>query len=183
MFIYRSGPHILILLLYLDDIIITSSAPTLIYSFIDRLSHEFAMKDLGDLHYFLGVQVVRTPSSLFLSQHKYVLDLIKRFRMHTCKHVRTSVASKTSLTLLDGELLVDPTEYRSMVGALQYLTMTRPDIVYIIHIVFQFMHVSRTTHLHAVKRIFRYLHGTADHGLHLQSSKVPSLVVAYSDGD
>lgn len=132
MFIYRSGPHILILLLYVDDIILTGSAPTLLYPFIDRLSHEFALKDLNDLHYFLGVQVMCTPTSLFLSQHKYVLDLMKRFHRHTCNPVRTPVASKTSLILWDGELL---TAYRSMVGALQYLTMTRSDIAYVVHVV------------------------------------------------
>lgn len=77
--------------------------------------------------------------------------------MHTTKHVSTPSLSRTSLTLTDGELLADPTKYRSMVGALQYLTMTRPNIAYAIHVVSQYMHAPRTTHLHAIKHIFRYL--------------------------
>jgi len=68
------------------------------------------MKDLGDLHYFLGVQVVRTPTGIFMTQQKYVHDLIHKFHMHTAKPVRTPSLSRTSLTLSDGELLADPTE-------------------------------------------------------------------------
>ena len=90
------------------------------------------MKDLWDLHYFLGVPVVRTPAGVFLSQNKYVSDLLRKFHLHTVKPVRTPVVSRVTLFILDGELLVDPTDYRSMVGALQYLTMTRPDIAYVV---------------------------------------------------
>lgn len=158
-----------ILLVYVDDILLTGSDHTLVQKLLKLLSTQFAMKDLGDLHYFLGIQVVRLPSGLLLSQHKYVLDLLRKFHLHTVKPVRTPIASRVTLSLLDGELLADPTDYRSMVGALQYLTMTRPDIAYAVHLVSQFMHAPRTTHLHAVKRIFRYLQGTADHGLMLHS--------------
>ncbi|CAH9122907.1 unnamed protein product [Cuscuta epithymum] len=141
------------------------------------------MKDLGNLHYFLGIEASRSPKGLFLSQNKYVTDLLARFHLHTVKPVRTPLASRTTLSLSDGELLVDSTEYRSMVGALQYLTLTRPDITYAVHLVSQFMHAPRTTHLFAVKRIFRYLQGTRDHGLWLQHSDRPTCVLAYSDAD
>ncbi|CAH9082806.1 unnamed protein product [Cuscuta europaea] len=90
---------------------------------------------------------------------------------------------RTTLSLTDGELLTDATEYRSMVGALQYLTLTRPDITYAVHLVSQFMHAPRTTHMLAVKRIFRYLQGTIDHGLWLQTSAHPIRILAYSDAD
>jgi len=93
------------------------------------------MKDLGDLCYFLGVQVVRNSQGIFLSQEKYIHDVIRKFHMHTAKPIRTPSLSRTSFTLTDGELLTDPTEYKSMVGALQYLTMTRPDIAYAVHVV------------------------------------------------
>ena len=76
------------------------------------------MKDLGGLHYFLDVQVVRTSVGIFLAQQKYVQDLIRKFHMHTAKPVHTPSLSRTSLALTDGELLTDPTEYRSKVGAL-----------------------------------------------------------------
>lgn len=152
----------------MGDIVLAGSSPSLLHSFIARSSVQFAIKDPSDLHYFLGVQVIRTSDTLFMSQHKYVVDLIQNFNMHTAKPARTPIASRTSLSLLDGELLADLTEYRCMVGALQYFTMTSPDIVFAVHVVFQFMHALYTTHFHAVKRIFRYLQSTAAHGLHLR---------------
>uniref|UniRef100_A0A3Q7EAP7 Reverse transcriptase Ty1/copia-type domain-containing protein n=1 Tax=Solanum lycopersicum TaxID=4081 RepID=A0A3Q7EAP7_SOLLC len=82
---------------------------------------------------------------------------------------------------MDGELLTDPSEYRSMVGALQYLTMTRPNIFYVVNVVSQFMHDPHTTHMHCVKRIFRYLSGTLTYGLTLRTASPTSMVIAYSD--
>ncbi|CAH9093188.1 unnamed protein product [Cuscuta epithymum] len=77
----------------------------------------FAMKDLGDLHFFLGLRASRTSTGLFLSQHKYVSDLLHRFHLHTLKPVRSPLPSRTKLSLTDGELLADATEYRSMVSS------------------------------------------------------------------
>uniref|UniRef100_A0A3Q7IW23 Reverse transcriptase Ty1/copia-type domain-containing protein n=1 Tax=Solanum lycopersicum TaxID=4081 RepID=A0A3Q7IW23_SOLLC len=131
------------------------------------------MKDLGNLNYFLGVHVVRTLRGLHLSQQKYIVDLLLKFHMHTCKPVRTPIASHTCIALEDGTLLSVPIEYRNMVGALQYLTMTLHDIAYEVNIVPQFMHAPRTTHLHYVKRIFRYLQGTPTHGLFLRWAGFP----------
>lgn len=93
------------------------------------------------------------------------------------------MVARTSFTLLDGELLVDPTKYKSMVGAFQYLTMTWPDINYAIHVVSQFMHAPHTTHVFGVKRIFKYLQGTLADGILLCSTIVSSITVAYSDVD
>ncbi|CAH9079866.1 unnamed protein product [Cuscuta europaea] len=183
LFIFRQGKSVMYLLLYVDDIIITGNSPSLVSSFIACIASHFALKDLGDLHYFLGIQAVRTSTGLFLSQQKYVSDLLLRFHLHTLKSVRTPLATRTSLSLTDGELLSDATEYRSMVGALQYLTLTRPDITYAVHLVSQCMHAPRTTHMLAVKRIFRYLQGTIDHGLWLQQSVRPMCILAYSDAD
>ncbi|CAH9084965.1 unnamed protein product [Cuscuta europaea] len=183
LFIYHQKNTITYLLLYVDDIIITGNSESSGTQFISIISKHFAMKDLGNLHYFLGVEAIRSAKGMFLSQHKYVTDLLARFHLHTVKPVRTPLASRTTLSLSDGELLSDSTEYRSMVGALQYLTLTRPDITYAVHLVSQFMHAPRTTHLFAVKRIFKYLQGTRDHGLWLQQSNRPTCVVAYSDAD
>jgi len=157
MFVYHHGSTTMILLLYVDDIILTGSSSYVLHNFISVLSHQFAMKDLGDLYYFWGVQVARNSQGIFLSQQKYIHDLIRKFHMHTAKPVCTPSLSRISLTFTDGELLADPIEYRSIVGALQYLTMTRPDIAYAVHVVSQYMHARGTTHLHAVKHIFRYL--------------------------
>lgn len=85
--------------------------------------------------------------------------------------------------LLDGEFFSDPREYRSIVGALQYLTLTHPDISYVVSVVSQLMHAPRTTHMHSMKRIFRYLQGTITHGLFLSASSSNSTMVFYSDAD
>ncbi|CAH9072952.1 unnamed protein product [Cuscuta epithymum] len=124
------------------------------------------------------IPACRTPQGLFLSREKYITDLLRRFHLHTVKPVRTPLPSRTTLSLTDGELLSDATEYRSMVGAL-----TRPDITYVVHLVSQFMHAPRTSHLLAVKRIYRYLQGTTTHGLWMRSDKNISVIVAYSDAD
>ncbi|XP_019258820.1 PREDICTED: uncharacterized protein LOC109237033 [Nicotiana attenuata] len=170
MFSYRSSSHVLIGLLYVEDIILIGSHNGLLDQFISRLSHQFAMKDLGNLHYFLDIQAVRTSHSLHLSRLKYICYL-----NFTCKPVRTPLASRNSISLVDGELLSDPSEYRSMGGALQYLTMTRPDIAYAVNVVSQFMHAPRTTHMHCVKRIFRYLQGTLTYGLTLRALSPTSM--------
>jgi len=86
MFIFRSSHHILILLLYVDDIILTGSSSSLLFSFVEVLPRQFVMKDLSDFHYFLGVQVSRSYTGLFLSQHKYTTDLLRKFHLNlqTC---------------------------------------------------------------------------------------------------
>ncbi|XP_015165149.1 uncharacterized mitochondrial protein AtMg00810-like [Solanum tuberosum] len=183
MFVRHSASGILVLLLYVDDIILTGSHSPLLDQFISLLSSQFSMKDLGELHYFLGVQVVCSSDSLHLSQQKYISDFLLKFHMHTCKPVGTPLASRTTICLVDGELLPEPSEYMSMVGVLQYLTLIRPDIAYVVNVVSQFIHAHRTTHLHCVKRIFRYLHGTTHYELFLRASSSISLVVVYSDVD
>ena len=137
------------------------------------------MKYLGDLHFF-DIQEVRTSQGLHLSEQKYIFDVLYKFHMHTCTHVRTPIASRTNISLVDGELHSDPSEYTRIVGALQYLTMTRLDIAYAVNVVSQFMHTPRTTHLHCVKRIFKYLQGTLTHGLSSRASSSTSIVIAYS---
>jgi len=118
MFVYRTSSHTLVLLLYVDDIILAGSSPSLLHTFISLLSDQFDMKDLGDLSYFVSIQVVRMSSGLFLSQHKYVVTLLHKFHIHTIKPVAAPSVAGTILSLSNGELLTDPTEYRSMVGAL-----------------------------------------------------------------
>ncbi|XP_038699630.1 uncharacterized mitochondrial protein AtMg00810-like [Tripterygium wilfordii] len=140
------------------------------------------MKDLGDLHYFLGIQATSTSAGLFLCQQKYLFDHLHRFSLSSTNVVKTPSVSKTSSSIMDGDLLADPSTYRSMVGALQYLTMTRPDIAHSVHVVSQFMNAPRTAHLQPVKRIFHYLKGTQRYGLYLRVSSDCSLTV-YTNAD
>jgi histone deacetylase 1/2 len=155
---------------------------------IDRLvlglRQAFAVKDLGALHYFLGLEVARSSVSLRITQHKYAMDLLKRAGLLKCKPVTTPMSATTKLFQLDSPLLGsdDATDYRSIVGGLQYLTMTRPDISFSVNRVCQFLHSPTEEHLAAVKRILRFVKHTIGHGLLLRPSTSPA-ISAFSDAD
>ncbi|VVA38758.1 PREDICTED: poly, partial [Prunus dulcis] len=153
MFVYQDAHSMMILLLYVDDIVLTGSDSNQLSTFIHRLGIEFEIKDLGRLHYFLGVEVSYLPDSVHLAQNKYTLALLKRSNLVECKPATTPTASKTSLSSSHGSPLLDPTPYRQLVGALQYLTFTRPDISYAVQHVSQFMGSPTDVHFEAVKRI------------------------------
>ncbi|KAK4338578.1 hypothetical protein RND71_043065 [Anisodus tanguticus] len=146
------------------------------------LNSEFAMKDLGPLSYFLGIAVIRHTCVLFLSQMKYAAEIIERASMSSCKSTFTPVYTKPKLSASAGVPYEDPTRYRSLAGALQYLTFTRPDITYVVQQVCLFMHDPRVEHMNVLKRIIRYIQGTLDYGLHLYPSSTSTLV-SYTDAD
>jgi hypothetical protein len=181
LFIYRHGADITYLLLYVDDIVLTASSDALLHRIIDLLHHEFAMKDLGDLHHFLGLSVTCNWDGLFLCQRQYTLDILARAGMADCKPCATPVDTSAKLSF-DGPPIENATDYRGITSALQYLTFTRPDIAYVVQQVCLFMHDPREHHLALMKCIIRYLKGTIDHGLQLHRSTVTSLM-AYSDAD
>ena len=147
-----------------------------------RLHSEFAMTDLGDLHHFLGISVTRSLEGLFLSQHQYVVDLLQRAGMPECYSTSTPVDTRAKLSATDGAPVADPSQYRSLGGALQYLTLTRPELAYAVQQVCLFMHDPREPQLSMIKRTLRYLKGTLSSGLHIGVGPVQSLVV-YSDAD
>ncbi|CAJ2672156.1 unnamed protein product [Trifolium pratense] len=182
LFIYHHDNDIAYILLYVDDIILAASSNTLRKSIMAQLSSEFAMKDLGPLSYFLGISVNRHSKGLFLSQKKYAEEIIERAGMSSCKPSPTPVDTKAKLSSTSGNPYHDPTEYRSLAGALQYLTFTIPDISYVVQQVCLFMHDPKTHHMSALKRIIRYVHGTIDFGLHLYPSSIDKLI-SYTDTD
>ncbi|XP_071699487.1 uncharacterized mitochondrial protein AtMg00810-like [Rutidosis leptorrhynchoides] len=181
LFIYRQGSDTTYLLLYVDDIVLTASSACLLQRIITSLHKEFAMTDLGPLNYFLGINATRTDTCMFLSQRHYAAEIIERAGMLTCQPCRTPVEPGAKLTN-HGPLVKDPTLYRSLAGALQYLTFTRPDISYAVQQICLFMHDPREQHMHALKRIIRYVQGTPDLGLQLYAFS-PTTLVAYSDAD
>ena len=182
LFIYRHGTDRVFLLLYVDDIVLTASSQDLLRRIITALQKEFSMKDLGVLHHFLGVAVQQCSEGLFLSQRQYTLDVLERAGMTNCKPCSTPVDTHAKVSSTVGAPVSDPTQYRSLVGALQYLTFTRPDISYAVQQVCLHIHDPRDVHLSAVKRILRYLQGTIGHGLLLRPSTTSALLV-YTDAD
>ena len=176
LFIYHNGKDITCILLYVDDIIITASSDTLRQYIMSHLSCEFSMKDLGPISYFLGISVTRYSGGLFLSQHKYAEEIVERASMSSCNPVSTPVDTKAKLSGLSSNPYHNPSEYRSLAGALQYLTFTRPDIAYAVQQVCLFMHEPRTQHMTALEPIIRYIKGNIHHGLHLSPSLVDTLI-------
>ncbi|XP_026431503.1 uncharacterized protein LOC113351598 [Papaver somniferum] len=163
------------------DILLTGSSPEFLQSIISQLQAQFPIKDLGDLHYFLGLEVKRDSSTLFLSQTKYAMDLFKRFNMEGEKACQTPFAVSDKLLKDVGELLDDSSEYRSLVGSLHYLTWTRPEIFYVVYLVCQHMQHPRVSHLTAAKRILRYIKGTLHFGL--EFTKGSFFLLVFSDAD
>lgn len=181
LFTYCHGKIFLILLIYVDDILITGNHSAMIIKLIVDLNSKFRMKDLGSLHYFLGLEIHRDANGLLINQHKYTIDLLQRTGFINAKPLSTPVVTGNKLSLYDGDPLSDPTTYRSVVGELQYLTISRPDIQFAVNQVCQFMHQPTTAHWIAVKRILRYLKGSVSHGLFYRPGT--TLLQAYSDAD
>jgi hypothetical protein len=139
---------------------------------------------MGSLHYFLGIEVNYGSAGITLTQTKYTNDLLHRAAMVSCKPVPTPLSASGKLSAHQGQLLSpeDATKYRSLVGALQYLTLTRPDIAFSVNKVCQYLHSSTTDHWTAVKRILRFLKHTVGVGLHIWRSP-STMVSAFSDAD
>ncbi|CAN1152879.1 Retrovirus-related Pol polyprotein from transposon RE1 [Linum perenne] len=169
LFYYNTGGDIIFVLVYVDDIIVTSSRPSLAATLVKHLHARFSIKELGDLHYFLGIEVHRTQDGMTLCQAKYIRDLLTRAGMTDCKPLRTPSATTTPLST--DAPFHDPTLFRQLVGGLQYLSMTRPDLAYTTARLSQFMHAPLNSHWRHLKRALRYLQGTPTLGIHLTAGK------------
>ncbi|CAL1410190.1 unnamed protein product [Linum trigynum] len=173
---------IVVLLLYVDDMIITGSDNQGIRHLQDGLKSAFRIKDLGELSYFLGLEASRSSKGIMFSQRKYITDLLGDNQFEDCHPVKTPMELNLKLHRDSGERLQDGSQYRSIVGSLIYLSATRPDISYAVQVVSQFMTDPRVDHLAAVHRILRYLKGTQDCGLLFPSTGSATLC-GFSDSD
>ncbi|GJW13117.1 uncharacterized mitochondrial protein-like protein [Tanacetum coccineum] len=155
LFVKRSSVGRILLSLYVDDMIITGDDCNGIELLKAELSHRFAMKDLGLLHYFLGIEVVSSPKVYLLSQFKYIVDLFDRTIMTDNKITGVPIDAKYTPTY--GDPLPNPSLYCTIVGSLVYLSATRLDIAYVVHIVSQFVGAPTTVYWAVVLQILRYL--------------------------
>jgi hypothetical protein len=181
LFIFMSGGVHIFMLIYVDDIIITGTHPDMIHKLVQTMQQEFPVKDLGSLSFFLGIQVTRGPAGIHLCQSKYISDLLNRTQMTGAKPAKSPCPSGSQLSRSDGEPLLDPSEYRSVVGALQYCTLTRPDVAFSVNQLCQHMHHPTATHWSAAKRVLRFLKNSLDHGLFY--SKTNLQLNAFCDSD
>ncbi|XP_050217411.1 uncharacterized mitochondrial protein AtMg00810-like [Mercurialis annua] len=182
LFLQRTSKGITILLVYVDDILLTGLDMEAISRIQNLLHSAFHMKDLGQLTYFLGLEVHHRPQGIFLNQHKYIQDLVNLARLKDATSVETPMEINVKYRRDEGEILEDPTLYRKLVGSLIYLTITRPYISYVVHTVSKFMQAPQHLHLSAVRRIIRYVLGTPSRGLLFPRGSSLQLQ-AYTDAD
>ncbi|XP_072950413.1 uncharacterized protein [Typha angustifolia] len=182
LFTKGSGTNFIALLVYVDDIIITGSNPQAITSLKEFLNTHFKFKDLGKLKYFLGLEIARSAKGIFLSQRHYTLQLLEDTSFLASKPATLPMDPKLKLSSFEGDLLEDASLYRRLVGKLLYLTISRPDITFVVHKLSQFVSKPRQQHLVAIHHLLRYLKATPGQGL-LFSPSSSFQLRAFSDAD
>jgi hypothetical protein len=160
LYIKTKGDDLLIVLVYVDDIIFGCNKNPLVKWFV-----EFEMSMIGELSFFLGLQITQRSEGMFISQEKYLREMLKSFQMENSKHVGTPMVTRCKLSKDGDSPDVDQRSYRSMIGSLLYLTTSCPDIMHVVGMVGRYQDAPRQSHLQVFKRIFRYLKETMTYGL------------------
>ncbi|KAJ9545159.1 hypothetical protein OSB04_024866 [Centaurea solstitialis] len=182
LFLKKEGDDLLLVQIYVDDIIFGSTNPELCTKFSKIMETEFEMSMMGELNFFLGIQVKQNPDGIFINQSKYIKDMLKKFNMTDCSPIKTPMPTGN---LLGPDLAGKPVDqkiYRSMIGSLLYLTATRPDIMFATCFCARFQANPKESHLAAVKRILRYLKGTPELGLWYPTDSSFELI-SFTDSD
>ncbi|GJR50062.1 putative ribonuclease H-like domain-containing protein [Tanacetum coccineum] len=182
LFIKSQQGHILLVQIYVDDIIFGSTKKELCDEFEKLMKDKFQMSSMGELTFFLGLQVQQRKKGIFISQDKYVHEILRKFNYTDVKSASTPTDLEKPLVKDADADDVDEHLYRSMIGSLMYLTASRPDIMFAVCACARFQVSPKTSHLLAVKRIFRYLKGKPSLGL-WYSKDSPLELVAYTDSD
>ncbi|CAM8887546.1 unnamed protein product [Rhodiola kirilowii] len=172
LFTLLKGHDYIALVVYVDDIILTVTSQILIDQVKHFIDFKFKIKDLGTLRLFLGIEVARSSSGLFLNQRKYALELIQGAGLlGWCKPSSLPMDTKHKLALSTSHVLDDPTKYRRLVGQLIYLTVTRPDLAFSVHVLSQFMHQPKEDHMKAEHKVLKYLKLAPAQGLFYPASQ------------
>lgn len=184
LFIFRHHRACLFFLTYVDDIILTGNSNSVLAKFVHSLAARFTLKDLGCLHYVLGMVLIRTSAGMFLSQQNYIRNFLQQFNMADAKLISTPLSVAVSLTLNDGSGFTSAKLYRQLIGALQYVTLTILDICFAVNKLSQFMQYPSHIHWQAAKRFLRYLKHTIFYGLQLQFRSSPTTsLITFTDSD
>ncbi|GJX10119.1 uncharacterized mitochondrial protein-like protein [Tanacetum coccineum] len=183
LFTHSKGNSFTALLIYVDDILLTGSDKTMIQSIKHQLDQQFSIKDLGSLHYYLGIEILHNSKGLVMSHIKYALDLLLQCA-DVLNHKPSTVPLDPvkNLNLTDGEILPDPSLYRKLVRKLIYLTITRPDLSFATQALTQFSYQPTTAHMDALYRVLRYIKLSPRQGLHFSRDSNLCLS-AYFDSD
>ncbi|GLJ07859.1 hypothetical protein SUGI_0075700 [Cryptomeria japonica] len=167
--IKKGGNHMIIVVVYIDEIVFGGNKDTLCKEFADQMQSEFEMSMLGELTYFLGLQILQQDKGIFISQIKYAKEMLNKFQLEYCKPVSTPMATDSKLSKNDESPVVDQNLYRSMIGSLLYLTASRSNIIQAVCMVAKFQATPKQSHMNVVNRIFRYLQGMLSYGDQLVS--------------
>ncbi|GJZ47943.1 retrovirus-related pol polyprotein from transposon TNT 1-94 [Tanacetum coccineum] len=182
LFIRKTGKHTLHVQIYVDDIIFASTDPKDCDRFSNEMSSKFQMSMMGQISFFLGLQISQNPRGIFINQSKYANEILKKFDLHKSDPVDTPMVERTKLDEDLSGIPVDQTQYRSMIGSLMYLTASRPDLVFAVCMCARYQSKPTKKHLEAVKRVFRYLQGSINMGLWYPKDTAMALT-AYADAD
>jgi hypothetical protein len=174
--------NILLIEIYVDDIFFGSTNDRLSQKFANDMKNEFEISLLGELSFFLGLQIQQRNQGIFISQTKYIREMLKRFGMEYCKPIITPMQTSCKLRKDDDSKSIDHRQYRSIIGSLLYVIASRLDVMQVVGQVAQFQATPKESHVLAVKRIFRYLKGTEEFGLWYPKGKDISLI-SYRDVD
>ncbi|GJY33624.1 retrovirus-related pol polyprotein from transposon TNT 1-94 [Tanacetum coccineum] len=165
LFTKKKNSNLIIVQIYVDDIIFGSTCQELCDDFAKIMHDEFEMSMMGELNFFLGLQIKQLEDGIFFNQSKYIKEMLKKFGLEDSKPMKTPMSTETKLTKDEEGESIDNTKYRGMIGSLLYLTASRPDIMFSVCLCARFQEDPKTSHLEAVKRIFRYVKGTTHLGL------------------
>ena len=182
LFIKRKSKDIIIVQIYVDDIIFGATNDALCEEFSKCMHSEFEMSMMGELNFFLGLQIKQQKDGIFIGQTKYIKDLLQKFDLANAKSMNTPMSTSIKMDKDESGKNVDITKYRGMIGSLLYLTASRPDILFSVGLCARYQSCPKESHLSAVKRIFRYLIGTMNLGLWYPKNSNFE-IVSYSDAD
>ncbi|KAJ9553200.1 hypothetical protein OSB04_017245 [Centaurea solstitialis] len=182
LFIKREGEHIMLVQIYVDDIIFGSTCPNFCDTFSKLMMTRYEMSMMGELNFFLGLQVKQLSAGIFINQAKYIKDILKKYNLENAKIMKTPMSPSCALDSDPDGTAVDVTTYRGMIGSLMYLTASRRDIMFSTCLCACYQSKPKEFHLKAVKRIFRYLKGTVNLGLWYTKGSGYELT-GYTDAD
>lgn len=179
LYLKKSDKEVLIIRVYVDDLLITSSNPECIENFKARVKEKFEMSDLRSRSSYMRLKIIQSNDFIFLSQKAFVLEILDHAKMEDCNLVSTPLEASSN----EGSSRVDSTNFRSLIGSLRCLTHSRPDLLYYVGVLSRFIENLTSKHLNRVKWILKYVKGIVDYGLLYKRGGLNSELIGFSDSD